>query len=680
MKIPKALASVADKVDATFAEHGVKLTLGGEPTYIPEDPAGPEWSITALGPTKLRYAYALTDALIAQSLPNAVAIYSPGKFYPGEVNPRWAINLVWNRDGTPLVPSLGLVVRKPALLDQAVLDAFRLGLSGRLKVRDGWLRGIDHLDAERPVAVLPLDFNETAFVVEDWRSGGSIELIRAEGPAGLRLPLNSLPEDVNRRALTVEILDGKLHIFLPPLLQAPFLTLLEGVAATLRDLSLGDAILGGYVPSDETKTWNRMAAASDPGVLEVNLPPCANWREYAEWLDVLEKATTSVGLRSFKQLSPEDQIGSGGGNHLLFGGPSLDENPLFTHPAWVTSILRYWQHHPSLAYLFTGQYVGSSSQAPRPDECSTSLYDLEMAYRFLEELPPGDHRYLLSETLRHLHTDNSGNTHRSETSFDKFWNVNFDGGCRGLVEFRAVETLPHARWMSAIALLWHSLAAHLLKAPFKAPLVDLGEKLHDSFFLPSFLWADFEKILRDLRRGGFKLPTALFREIFEWRFPVMLHHSAEATSAAAPAELTVRRGHEGWPLLCETPLEGGSTSRFVDTSIERLEFVATREFAAQYQLHVQGRALALQRFPANRMGAGLRYRRTSLYPSLHPGIPPQMPLILTLTEKGQPPIVYQLDQDRRLFTLRTDVDAPEVVPSPCKKLHSGLVTCDLRLP
>jgi len=226
MKIPKALAAVADKVEATFAEHGVKLTLGGEPTYVPNEPVGPEWSITALGPTKLRYAYALTDALIAQSLPNAVHIYSPGKFYPGEVNPRWAINLVWNRDGTPLVPSLGLALGKAALLDRAVLDAFRAGLSKRLGVRDGWLRGIDPADPERPVAVLPLDHDATDFIVADWRGGDSIELLNAEGPAGLRLPLKTLPEDVNRRAFAVEILDGELHIFLPPLLQAPFLALL----------------------------------------------------------------------------------------------------------------------------------------------------------------------------------------------------------------------------------------------------------------------------------------------------------------------------------------------------------------------------------------------------------------------------------------------------------------------
>lgn len=673
MKIPKALGSVADKVDATFAAYGVRLTLGGEPTYIPIDPQGPEWSVTALGPTKLRYAYALTDALIEQSLPNAVAIYSPGKFYPGEVNPRWAINLVWNRDGSPLVPSLTAVKDKPVKPNAANFERFRLQLNERLGIEDGWLRGIDPFDGTRSVAVLPLDHNGKKFVVEDWRQGESIDLLLTDGPAGLRLPLNNLPEDVNRRALTAEILDGKLHIFLPPLLQAPLLALLEAVAATLRELHLADAIFGGYVPSDEADVWSRLAAASDPGVLEVNLPPCLTWRDYAHWLDVLERACVPAGLRSFKQLSPEEQIGSGGGNHLLFGGPSLDENPLFTHPAWVTSILRYWQHHPSLAYLFTGQYVGSSSQAPRPDECASSLYDLEMAYRFLEELPPGDHRYLLSETLRHLHTDTSGNTHRSETSFDKFWNVNFDGGCRGLVEFRAVETLPHARWMSAIALLWHALAAHLLANPFKEQLVDFGDKLHDSFFLPSFIWADFEKVLRDLRKGGFKLPTALFREIFDWRFPVMLDHTE------GQASLTIRRGHEGWPLLCETPLEGGSTSRFVDTSIERLEFVVTREFAARYRILVQGRELPLQRFPGGRFGAGLRYRRTALYPSLHPGIPPQMPLILTLKGEGKT-LNYRLEENRRHFQATPKAESTPTSAAPCKKLNAGLVTYDLRLP
>ncbi|EDY17100.1 transglutaminase-like protein [Chthoniobacter flavus Ellin428] len=667
----KSLARVADQVEATFAAQKVRLTLGGEPTYVPLDPVGPEWSVTALGPTKLRYAYALADALIAQSLPRAIALYSPGKFYPGEMNPRWAINLVWNVDDTPFVPSLASTIQSSAKIDAASFRQFQKRLVQALKIEDGWVRAIDPLDPPRSAAVLPLDHAEDRFFIEDWQCGESIELLRAEGPAGLRLPLNNLPDNVSRRALALEIAEGELRVFLPPLLQAPFLRLINAIVESARGLGLTVPGLAGYVPSDEAGIWSRLAIASDPGVLEINLPPCATWREYAHWLDVLERAATPAGLRSCKQLSPEEQVGTGGGNHLLFGGPSLDDHPLFSRPAWVTSILRYWQHHPSLAYIFTGQYVGCSSQAPRPDEGASALYDLEMAYRFLEELPAGDHRYLISETLRHLHTDTSGNTHRSETSFDKFWNVNFDGGCRGLIEFRAIETFPHARWMSAVALLWHALAAHLLTHSFKEPLIDFGDKLHDAYFLPSFLWADFEKVLRDLRRGGFELPTALFREIFEWRFPVMLHHADGA------AELTLRRGHEGWPLLCEQPLEGGSTSRFVDTSIERLEFLATREFGARCKIHIAGRELPLQSFPGAKRGAGLRYRRTALYPSLHPGITPQMPLVVAITGEGKT-ASYRLEQDRRLFVPHTDTPSP-VSPHPCRKLHPRLLTYDLRL-
>jgi len=293
------------------------------------------------------------------------------------------------------------------------------------------------------------------------------------------------------------------------------------------------------------------------------------------------------------------------------------------------------------------------------------------AYRFLEQLPDGDHRYLISETLRHLHTDSSGNTHRSESSFDKFWNVNFEGGCRGLVEFRAVESLPRADWMSAVALLWQALAAYLLDHPCTAPLVPYGDALHDWFYLPSGLWEDFQVILADLAGAGFRLPVELFHTIMEWRFPVMLEF------AEAGATLTVRRAHEGWPLLCEQPLEGGNTSRFVDTSIERLEFTANAAFAKTCELRVQGRQLALEKFPNRQVGVGLRYRRTSLYPSLHPGIPPHMPLVLTIS-RGRERRVFKLENDRRKF-VRTKAAPPPASPNPCRKLQPGLLTCDLRI-
>ncbi len=666
MSIPDSLAAVAAKVEATFEKHGVKLTMGGEPTYVPFEPTGAEWSITALGPNKLKYGYALADALIAQTLPQAVAILSPGKFYPGEVNARWAINLIWNRDGTPLVPAL--LHRDDRAITAETLERAQASLTALIEAPH-WLRGIDPVDETHLVAVLPLDHDGTRFLSADWEMGDSITLLRAEGAAGLRLPLSEVPTEVSRRALTLEILDDKLHVFLPPLLQGPILAILQTVchAVTSRHI-----VWGGYVPSDELGTWVRLAIAADPGVLEINLPPCLTWTEYAEWLQHLEHAASAAGLRSFKRREPNDEAGTGGGNHILFGGPTLDENPLFTHPRWVTSILRYWQHHPSLAYLFTGIYVGPSSQAPRPDECVSSLYDLEMAYQFLEQLGEGDHRYLLSETLRHLHTDSSGNTHRSEASFDKFWNVNFDGGCRGLVEFRAIESLPHAEWMSAVALLWRTLAAYLLEHPFTAPLVSFGHQLHDWYYLPAGLWSDFERILADLHAAGFDLPAETYRTILDWRFPTMLEHRE------AGATLTIRRAHEGWPLLCEQPLEGGNTSRFVDTSIERLEFIASAKFAAHCEVRVQGRLLPLEKLPDGQYGVGLRYRRTALYPSLHPGIPPHMPLILGITSEGKT-VLYKLEQDQRQFVRTIGENEPPESPNSCRKLQPELLTCDLRI-
>lgn len=668
MKSSESLPSAAQKIESVFTRNGVSLTLGGEPTFVPDEPIGSEWSITALGPTKLRYAYQFADALIKQALPNALAIYSPGKLYPGEVNPRWAINLVWRRDGAPhLKPKKSRGATKPSLAK------FREAFSAALRLKSRWLRAIDTFDPEREAWALPLDHAHRKFVSADWQLGPQIELLRAEGPAGLRLPLALVPADVSRRALTAEMIGEEFHVFLPPLLQAPFVALLGHVFAAASAAGLPTPILSGYVPHDEADLWSKLAIAADPGVLELNLPPCETWRDYDWWMHTLDRAATSVGLRSFKQFG-EEQTGTGGGNHLLFGGPSLDRNPLFTRPGWVTSMARYWQHHPSLSYLFTGVYVGKSSQAPRVDESASALYDLEMAYQFLEQLPPGDHRQIISETLRHLHTDTSGNTHRAELSFDKFWNAAFDGGCRGLIEFRAIESMPRPEWMSAVALLWRAIAAMLLEKPFTKPLVDHADRLHDSFFLPTHLWTDFEEVLTDLRKVGVPLPEESFRAIWEWRFPLLLEHEGKNGE-----RLTIRKALESWPLLCEQPLEGGTTSRFVDTSIERLEFLANRKFSDNCTIHVHGRKLVLEPLPKRQAGAGLRYRRSALYPSLHPGIPPQLPLFVAIT-CGREHALYRLDFDRRKFE-RCDVE-PVFTRGlkPCKKLKSTLLTCDLRLP
>lgn len=666
------MQKLSGKIASRLRRHGVQLTLGGEPSFVPVNPRGAEWNVTATGPGKLQYAWKFAHAITRHIGRGSITFFSPGKSYPGETNPRWALNILWNRDGSNLCPA---PVRGPAV-SRSSLTEIRRRLLGGLSLRGRWMATKDLSGQPGPVFVLPLDYDGSRWRTDSWPvgPGNVLELFNSEGPAGLRLPLNTLPPDALKRALTLEVKDGRLHLFFPPLLQDAFLELINVVHACLRSACIGEYRFEGYIPADDKNLWHKLSLTPDPGVLEVNLPPCATLMEYGSWMSMLEKCAAKAGLRSFKQVSREHQTGTGGGNHLLFGGPDLDANPFFRYPGWITSMLRYWQHHPSLSYLFTGDYVGASSQAPRPDESGRELYDLEMAYRFLEGLEQGcDQRYLISETLRHLHTDSSGNTHRSEISFDKFWNTAFDGGCRGLVEFRAIETLPHSSWMSAVSLLWEALAACLFKNPFRKPLIDHGARLHDLYFLPRAIWEDFRLVLRDLKRDGLGLEEETYRAIWAWRFPLMFSFEKD------DAELNIRKGCEGWPLLCETPIEGGSTSRFVDTSMERIELIANRAFARRYRVYVQGRELSLEKHPNGKYGAALRYRRTALYPSLHPGVAPHMPLYIALSS-GKSTVTHRLDRHRRNFTACENREAPPNTGAPCKKLKPHLMTCDLRIP
>lgn len=685
------LQTLSDQIGERFRRRGIKMTLGGEPTYVPDQPDGLEWNVAAVGPTKLGYAYRLADQLITRFLPGAVTIYSPGKHYPGEVNPRWVVNILAHRDGQPVAPRVRAVPKPP--VPARALDRLKAVLSTRLGLPPtNWMAARDPFNPAQRAAVLPLDHDGTAWISERWALPGgrqTLVLLNAEGPAGLRLPLNQLAPEAIRRALTLEARADALHLFLPPLLQVSFRELLDMITGELAAMGVGTYFLEGYLPSDDANAWTRVGLTADPGVLEINVPPCETWHDYHRWLVMLETTTAACGLRSWKVNAQGDDGGTGGGNHLLFGGPSLEENPFFTRPAWIASMLRYFQAHPCLAYLFTGMYVGTSSQAPRPDESARDLYDLDMAYQYLAGLPEGEnHSYIIGETLRHLHTDMSGNTHRSEISFDKFWNVSGPaGGTAGLIEFRAIESLPQAGWMSLVALLWQAVAVHTLEHPVSGPLINHGDKLHDKYFLPLALWMDLDSVFADLRAGGLEFPAEAmgdFTSFFGWRFPQMLGADLGGEKA-----LVVKRACEGWPLLCETPSEGGSTSRFVDTSIERLEFATSPEFSETHRLFVNGRELVLMPFTgpgeeANGwIGCGLRYRRTALFPSLHPGIKPHLPLEIAITAADGHTIesVYRLMENDRKFQPVPVVDvihAPDGA-RPAVKSDPALLTYDLRL-
>ncbi len=686
---------MARTAESRFAAHGIRLTLGGEPTLVPLRPEGAEWNVSADGPTKLALARRLARELQLHTWPGSTLLYCPGKCYDGEVNPRWALRLITGVDGTPPVrwPSPcqpGLEGRVPAV-EQGPDWLGRLGQSLGVELHPVPLR--DPLDPSRRVWAAPLS-DEPAedaaaetprWLAHPWPLAEELrELSGAPGPAGLRLPLQHLPEAVPRQVLTLEIGPDDWQLFLPPLSRLPLTQLLQAVADSLEDLAAPG--LSGVLPWDSEGHWQVLGLAADPGVLEINLPICHGWAAYADWLGRIEAAGAAVGLRSWKEEADGRQQGTGGGNHLLWGGPSLAQHPFFPRPAWLVGILRYWQHHPSLAYLFSPPCVGPASQSPRPDEAAGAIHNLELAYRCLERAgerpnddPRGDHRELIGETLRHLHADRSGNNHRSEISFDKFWNPGTAAGCLGLVEFRALESLPEAAWSGSVALLWSALAAHLLEPAHRPThLRDWGRALHDRQLLPSRLWADLETILAALAADGLALEAGEFRKIWRWRFPPLLEWQA---ADGESGRLEIRPALEPWPLICDFPREGGFTSRFVDGSLRRFEVSADPAFLRGGELWLNGRPLTLPD-PEARGEEGLlavRFRQQRLYPCLHPAIAPHLPLVLQLrTDTEQ--ACFQLNGSGSRFEPLAEPPAwPESAHAWGGRLHPDDITIDLRL-
>ncbi|MCP9850971.1 transglutaminase family protein [Cyanobium sp. Morenito 9A2] len=678
--------AVAREIDRRLSAAGVQLTLGGEPTYVPNRPEGAEWSVAADGPTKLGYAKALGQELQRRVWPESTLIYCPGKRYDGEVNPRWALRLIIGANGKPIVrwPQDGgseddATAPGPLLEADALTFLESIGTALGCGLRPLALR--DTLDPDRRVWAAPLCHHDLELDPEappgweasEWPLDDSLrELLPAAGPAGLRLPLQHFPEGVLRQVLTLEVHPGGWSLFLPPLAREPLEQLLRLIAAASAGHS--QPALSGVLPLDITGHWQVLGLTADPGVLEVNLPVCANWEAYAGWMAELEAAGATVGLRSWKD-DEGHVVSTGGGNHLLWGGPDLETNPFFSRPRWLVGVLRFWQRHPSLAYLFSSPSVGPASQAPRPDEGSASWLDLELAHGVLETLPEGDQRVLISETLRHLHADRSGNTHRSEISLDKFWNPAWAAGCQGLIEFRAIETLPTAEAMATIALLWSALAVHLLE-PRNRPeaMQPFGPRLHDETMLPSALLADLEGLLARLAADGLRLDPKPFRTIWESHCPRLLAWQQGA------ATLEIRRAREAWPLLCDTPVEGGSTSRFVDSSLRRFELISNGAFRERFGVVLNGRPLHLGAGPV-----AVRYRQDQLYPCLHPAIAPHLPLALSILDTATTTLAghWTLTCERDGFKSAAIADPAIAIPwlsaAPWRVANPGEVTVDLRL-
>jgi uncharacterized protein (DUF2126 family) len=710
------------KVDADLAAGDVRLTQGGEPTFVSvDDMDGAEWNFTALSPKKWALGEALARRLLARFAPGGLLHYGQGKWYPGEPLPRWALGILWRGDGRPLwrnpaliaaedggarhgteearalglaiAAELGLAPQHLITAYEDVVDALHLeqALPGNV---DPLKLKLDSPDERVRLArllarglgapagyVLPLKAGERETETSEWLSSvwplrrEHLYLLPGDSPLGYRLPLASLPEllpeekqlefprdpfnaagalhdahlvtekmihrkkpletkpkpkEVVRTALCVEAREGRLHAFLPPVKRLEdFVNLVAALERAATKLSLPLRVEGYPPPVDpRLKVLN---VTPDPGVIEVNIHPAKNWDELVANTTALYEEARQARLAAEKFMLDGRHTGTGGGNHVTLGGATPADSPMLRRPDLLKSLVSYWQNHPALSYVFSGQFVGPTSQAPRVDEArDDNLYELEIAFQQIDrQLAPGEESpkpWLVDRLLRNLLVDLTGNTHRAEFSIDKLYSPDGPNGRLGLVEFRAFEMPPHARMSLVQMLLLRALVARFWKQPHEGRPVYWGTALHDRFMLPHFIAQDLRDVLRELRRTGYALREEWFAPFLEFRFP------RYGTAVYEGVQLELRQAIEPWHVLGEE-MRAGATSRYVDSSVERLQVKVSGMVDGRHAVACNGRILPLH--PTGTQGefvAGLRYRAWNPPSALHPTIGVHSPLAFDVVD------------------------------------------------
>ena len=714
---------VAHKVDADLANQDVRLTMGGEPTFVGiDEPDSPQWNGDALGPLKRTRATTMIRRLREYLAPGALLHFGQGKWYPGEQLPRWALSCFWRADGVPVWEDTEMIAHQDYAYGFDTRDAlqFTEALTRRLQVSaknilPAYEDTFYYVWRERRLPVNlsaidskvadPREREELARVFERgltepvgyvlpirrrqhegrlfWSSQlwflrpERLLLMQGDSPVGYRLPLDSLPwvapdeieydydvdpfadreklpgrqphrpglfraippedplpappaagesaKDAIRPALCVQAREGRLHVFLaytPKL--GDYLDLVAAIEDTCIYLQK-PVWVEGYPPPSDPRLLS-FSITPDPGVVEVNLPPAPSWDELEKINNFVYDEAASNRLSAEKFGYDGKHTSTGGGNHIVLGGPTAADSPLLRRPDLLRSMVAFWQNHPSLSYLFSGTFIGPTSQYPRVDEARMdSLYELEIAFTQLPtgECPP----WLVDRLFRNLLVDMTGNTHRAEFCIDKLYPPLGSGSRLGLLELRAFEMTPNVRMGLANLLLVRALVAMFWKQPYEERLVRWGTALHDRFLLPHYAIRDFFDVLTVLRRFGYRFENEWYTPHIALRFPLIGAIDAQGL------HLELRQALEPWHVLGEEA-SSGATVRSVDSSVERLQVNLSGFTESRHIVTCNGRLVPLQATgtPGEAV-AGVRYRAWRPAACLHPTIPVHTPLVFQVIDR-----------------------------------------------